>query len=164
MNEREIPNYWPGRCFVCSRINTQGLHLRFWLSEDVCFTRCTIPDYLCGLDGLVHGGIIATLLDEVSAWTIIARLARLGMTRETSVRYFKPVPTNTELVVEGEIVNRRERGVDVRSAIRSSDGALLAEADSNWILPSLSTIAKITGAEESALREFVAHYCGMEEQ
>jgi hypothetical protein len=80
LNQREIPNYWQGHCFGCSQTNTHGLQLRFWLSGEGCFTRCTIPERLCGWDGLVHGGIVAALLDEVAAWTIIARLGRLGIT------------------------------------------------------------------------------------
>ena len=99
MNDREIPNDWTGNCFGCSRKNTQGLRLRFWLSEEGCFTKCTIPDHLCGLDGVVHGGIVTVLLEEVAAWMITACLSRLGITREISVRYLKPTRTNAELLV-----------------------------------------------------------------
>jgi uncharacterized protein (TIGR00369 family) len=158
LNQREIPNYWQGRCFGCSRTNTLGLQLRFWLSEHGCFTRCTIPDYLCGWDGLVHGGIISALLDEVAAWTIIARLARLGITREVSIRYVKPVPTDTELVVEGQIISQDGRNAVLRSTIHSTDGTLLAESESSWMFPRLSSIAKITQIEESTLQQFLARY------
>jgi len=158
LNQREIPNYWQGLCYGCSRTNTQGLQLRFWLSEHGCFTRCTIPDYLCGWDGLVHGGIISALLDEVAAWTIIARLGRLGITREASIRYLKPVPTNTELVVEGQITIHDERSAVLRSTIHSTDRTLLAEGESSWMFPRLSSIAKIGEADESTLQQFLARY------
>lgn len=158
MNQREIPNYWPGRCFGCSQTNTQGLKLRFWVSEQGCFTKCTIPDHLCGFDGLVHGGIIATLLDEVAAWTLIACLARLGITREISTRYLKPVPTNTELLVEGQIISHDERNAVLRSTIRSADGTVLAEGESKWMFLKPSSLAHIAGVDEPTLQQFLAIY------
>ena len=158
MNEREIPNYWQGNCFGCSRTNTHGLQLRFWLSEHGCFTKCTIPDSLCGLDGLVHGGIIALLLDELAQWTMIGRLGRMGLTREISVRYLKPVLTNTEIIVEAQIISQDDKEVVLRSTIHTIDHVLLAEGESKWLLASLSTIAKISNVDESTLKEFLTKY------
>ena len=155
---REIPNHWRGSCFGCSRTNTYGLQLRFWLSDQGCFTKCTIPDHLCGIDGLVHGGILATLLDEVGEWTVISRLGRFGMTREISIRYLKPVQTNTELLVEGQIISHDDRNGDLRGTIHSVDGTLLTESESKWIFPSLYSIAKTAKVEESVLQEFLLKY------
>ena len=156
MDEREILNFWPGRCFGCSQTNSQGLQLHFWRSEQGCFTRCIIPDYLCSFEGLVHGGIIACLLDEVAAWTIIARLARVGVTREMSIRYMKAVPANTELLIEGEIISHDERNAVLHSTVRTADGALRAEGKSEWMLPRLSNIANMAGVEETTLLQFLA--------
>jgi uncharacterized protein (TIGR00369 family) len=155
---REIPNHWKGHCFGCSKTNMYGLKLRFWFSEQGCFTKCTIPDHFCGIDGLVHGGILATLMDEVGEWSIISRLGLFGITREISIRYLKPVPTNTELLVEGQIVSHDDRNGVLRGTIRSADGTLLAESESKWIFPGLSTIAKITKVEEPVLQEFLSNY------
>lgn len=158
MDYPEIANVWPGRCFGCSPTNAHGLRLRFWRSERGCFSRCTLPDHLCGFDGIAHGGIIATLLDEVSAWTLLARLGRLGVTREISIRYIKPVRTGTELWVEGEIVGHDDRSAAVRATIRPSGAsphAVLAESESRWALPKLSSIARMTGLDEPALQEYL---------
>ncbi len=158
MSEREVPNYWPGRCFGCSTTNPHGLHLRFWYSEHGCFTKCIIPDYLCGPEGVVHGGILVLLLDEVAAWTTIAQLGRLGMTRTMSIQYFKPARTNTEIVVESQIISHDDKNAVQRSTVRSADGDLVAESRSEWILPRLSTIASVTSADEATLQEFMAKY------
>lgn len=155
MRQREVPNYWPGKCFGCSPRNHQGLQLRFWLSENGCFTRCSVPSHLCGFDGLVHGGIISTLLDEVGAWTIIARLQRFGITRGITVRFLRPVPTEVELLVEGEIISHDDRSAVLHSTVNLGDGELLAEADANWMLPSLSTIARLSGVKESELQRIL---------
>ena len=158
MSEREVPNYWPGHCFGCSTTNPHGLHLRFWYSERGCFTKCTIPDYLCGIDGIIHGGILALLLDEVAQWTNIARLGQLGMTRNISIRYLKAVRTNTEITVESQIISRDERNAVQQSTIHTADGTLVAESRSEWMLPSPSVIARVTSADETTLQQFLAKY------
>ena len=158
MDEHEIPNYWPGNCFGCSRYNLQGLHLRFWLSEKGCFTRCNIPEHLCGIDGLVHGGIITMLLEEVAQWSIIAHLGRFGITREISVRYLRHVPTNSDIAVEAQIIKKDEKYVVLHSTVNNSDGVLLVEGDSSWLLVTPSVIAKIAAVDEIILQEFLSKY------
>ncbi len=163
MSEREIPNYWPGYCFGCSTTNPHGLHLRFWYSKQGCFTKCTIPNYLCGIDGIVHGGILALLLDEVAEWTIIVYLGRFGMTRNISIRYLKPVRTNTEITVESRIISQDDKNAVQLSTIHTADGTLVAESRSEWILPRLSTIASVANVDEAILQEFLAKYSRKEE-
>lgn len=139
------------------------MHLRFWYSEQGCFTKCTIPDYLCGPEGIVHGGILAVLLDEVAEWTNLARLGRLGLTREISVRYLKPVKTNTEIIVESRVISHDDKNAVHRSTIHTTDGTLMAESRSEWILPRLSTIASVANIDEATLQEFMAKYSQKEE-
>ncbi len=158
MRDQEIPNYWKGQCFGCSTMNSYSLRLRFYLSENGCYTKCSIPDYLCGIDGVVHGGMIALLLDEVSQWTMIAQLGKIGLTREISVRFLKAVPTNTEIVVEARIDAQDEKETVLRSTIHSKDNDLLAEGESRWIMVHPSIIAKVSKVSESQLKEFLAKY------
>jgi len=158
MTEREVINYWKGRCFGCSTTNEHGLKLRFWFSQQGCVTKCVIPDYLCGIGGLVHGGMIYLLMDEVCEWTIISRLGRFGVTLEMKVRYLSPAEVNTEIVVEGQIISHDDRNAVMRATVHSLDGKLLAESQSKWMFPSLSSLSKIGKVDESMLREFMTHY------
>ena len=155
MGLREIPCNFSTNCYGCSRNNPRGLQLRFCLSDQGCLTRCSIPGYLCGFDGLVHGGIIATLLDEVAAWTNFAYLLRIGVTLEASVRYLKPVPTETEILLEGKVVRHDEKSSVIASTIRSAEGTLLTESQSKWLLPDYSTLARVTGIDEQTLEKTV---------
>ncbi|MFX0015312.1 MAG: PaaI family thioesterase [Promethearchaeota archaeon] len=151
---RKIPNLWEFNCFGCSSTNKYGLQLQFYLSGDnECFTECKISDQYCGFNGFVHGGIITTLLDEVAAWTIISQLFKIAITHEITTRYLNPVPTNTIIRVAAEIVSFNEKVVDVRSKITSENGLLLAEADSKWLIPSISTLAKVAGFPEKYLAQ-----------
>jgi acyl-coenzyme A thioesterase PaaI-like protein len=156
----EMLGEWPGGCFGCSPNNAHGLQLRFRRTEMGCATRCTVPDRLCGFDGLVHGGIIATLLDEAAAWACIARLGRLGLTRGMTTRYLKPVPTNTEILVEGRIISHDMHNAVISSSIHSTEGLLLAEAESSWAFARLSRIASVAGVDEKILQQFLDECSG----
>ncbi|MGA2318727.1 MAG: PaaI family thioesterase [Thermodesulfobacteriota bacterium] len=158
MKDQEIPNYWTGQCFGCSTVNSNSLRLRFYLSENGCYTKCSIPDYLCGIDGVVHAGMIALLLDEVCQWTMIARLGKMGLTRGISVNYLKPVPTIREIVVEAKVETQDGKHAILRSTIHSKDNELLAEGECRCVMVHPSIIAKISKVDESELKEFLAKY------
>jgi uncharacterized protein (TIGR00369 family) len=160
MNATEAPNgepvagRWPGRCFACS--NPAGLNLRFWHTEEGAMTRCRIPADYCGFDGLVHGGIIATLLDETSCWALFARLGRLGVTREMTTRFLRPVAVDSDLVVTGRVLEHDQRGAVVTVSLCDAAGALLAEGESSWSFPRLSRIAHLAEVPEKTLERFLA--------
>jgi hypothetical protein len=147
----EIPNSWEFNCFGCSPRNEHGLQLRFFLSNRGCFAEYAVPDYFCGFSQLVHGGIISSILDEVSAWAIISHLLRVGITREITTKFLNPVPAKAQIRVEGEIIRSDDKSAVVQSRITSKDGKLLAKAESTWFLPSTSTLAKIAGMDKEKL-------------
>jgi acyl-coenzyme A thioesterase PaaI-like protein len=153
--QREILGQWPGHCFGCSPNNPYGLQLRFTRAAQGCDAICTVPDRLCGFDGLVHGGILATLLDEAAAWAVIAHLGRLGLTREMTTRYLKPVPTSTEILLNGRVTSHDGHKAVVWSAVHAIDGTLLAESESSWAFAKLSRIASVAGVEENILQRFL---------
>ncbi len=158
MNEYEIPNYWKGNCFGCSATNANGLRLRFWLTEEGCLTKCVIPEEYCGIDGIVHGGFVTLLLEEVAQWTIVARLGKIGITRQILVRYLKPVPTNVDLLVRAHVADLEERDVILQSSIHSEEDVLLAKGESRWLLASPATLTNLSSVEEAMLEQFLAHY------
>ena len=158
MNDKEVPNFWEGKCFGCSKTNAHSLGLRFWLSEQGCYTRCVVPDYLCGFDGIVHGGIVAFLLDEVAQWTMISLTGKMGLTREITVRYLKPILTNTEIIVEGKIADQNGKNVLIKSTICSDGQSLHAESEIGYYLADLAMIAAVSGVEEITLQKFISNY------
>ena len=146
---------WPGSCFVCSEGHPHGLGLRFQHTEDGVVCVCTVSDSFCGFDGMVHGGIISTLMDESAAYALFARHGKLGVTRDMSTRFIKPVPTNTELRVVGRVVSFTPPGAEVSMAIYDAAGELLAEGKSSWSFPRLSRIAALAGVKEEVLQHFL---------
>lgn len=158
MKEYQLPKHWDGNCFGCSSKNEKGLQLEFWMMDSACHTHFKVPEYMCGFDNLTHGGIIALMMDEVAQWTLIGALGRMGVTRDLSVRYRRPVPTETELVVEGRILDESENNVLIGLSIMDADGTVLADGESNYAMADLAKIAEISGSNEEQLREFLSKY------
>jgi uncharacterized protein (TIGR00369 family) len=83
--------------------------------------------------GFVHGGIVATLLDEVMAK--VSRFARdYAVTAQLTIEYLKPVPVDEELIVNGWEVERNGRNLLREGEIRDASGALLARGKGRFVL------------------------------
>ncbi len=116
-------------CFICGDHNPIGLHAVFTTDPEKgrAETRVRIPEHFQGWQGIVHGGILSALLDEICAQACMARGLQV-VTSEMRLRYRKPVPTGTEITVIGEIVRDRRRLIDVRGIIEL-EGETVTEAE-----------------------------------
>ena len=118
-------------CFVCGRKNPHGLYMTFYDNgnNEVC-SEYTVSEEYQGYPGVVHGGVVAAMLDEV-----VARVAMIGdphhfmMTVKLAIKYRYPVPTETPLKVIGRIIRLRGRLGKAVGEIYSPDGTLVAEAE-----------------------------------
>jgi len=118
-------------CFVCGLESEVGLKLRFDDDGvDQVHALYTVARRYQGYPGVVHGGVIAAMLDETAARTsMINDHDRFMMTGKLDLRYRKPVPVETLLTLVGHLVRDRGRMVEAHSEIRLPDGSLAAEAD-----------------------------------
>jgi len=84
---------WQGEynCFGCSPYNDSGLQLEFWDSGDALVTRWKPGNHLAGWNNILHGGIQATIIDEIASWVVFTKCKTSGVTSELNVRYLKPV-------------------------------------------------------------------------
>jgi acyl-coenzyme A thioesterase PaaI-like protein len=121
-------------CFVCGVDNPLGLGLAG--ESDGRVVRAPIrfrPEHI-GLAGTVHGGLVATVLDELMVWSCGVVARKLAYCAELSVRYRRPVPPETPLLGLGEIVaERRDRLFLTRGELRDASGTLFAEATGKYI-------------------------------
>ncbi|MEM2144370.1 MAG: PaaI family thioesterase [Candidatus Jordarchaeaceae archaeon] len=86
-----------------------------------------IPKKYEGWSGIAHGGIIATLLDELMAWSVRTRGYRT-VTAEMTVRFRKPVPVERKIFGSGWMIGDEGRIVFCRSQLLDESGIVLAEA------------------------------------
>jgi len=125
-----------GNCFVCGEKNPGGLKLNFEIdkaSKTLKTTFTASPVYQ-GYDGIVHGGILSTLLDEAMA-KLSYELGYQTVTASLEVRFLRPAPILQPLLVTGEIVEVSRRLVKAKSRIAKEDGTTLAEGTSRLVRP-----------------------------
>jgi uncharacterized protein (TIGR00369 family) len=128
-----FPHSAHNRCFGCGPANPTGLHLEFMRAEDgsiVC--EATVPDRFEGPSGLLHGGIIATLLDEAMSKAVRAS-GRTAMTRQMEVDYRRPIPSGAQIRIEGRIERSEGRKHWTEARILDTGGTALARGKGLFI-------------------------------
>jgi acyl-coenzyme A thioesterase PaaI-like protein len=106
----------PHRCFACGTLNTQGMGLELHVERDRSWTELSLEPRFQGWDGIAHGGILCTILDEVMAWSL-AGADNWGVTARMNVEFRKPVPLDTPLRADGWITRERRRIIDTAGRI-----------------------------------------------
>ncbi|MGA2728996.1 MAG: PaaI family thioesterase [Terracidiphilus sp.] len=115
------------RCFGCGKANAGGLQLEFLLAPDgTVICPATIDDRFEGHPGFLHGGIIATLLDESMSKAVRAK-GLTAMTRHMEIDYRRPVPSGTLIRIEGRVVRSEGRKHWAEAGILDNEGKALAQ-------------------------------------
>lgn len=127
---KEVAKY--AHCFVCGDRNDHGLKARFFFDGEKAFTEIKAAEAFEGYSGIYHGGILATLLDEVMIKSILAGSV-FAVTAELSVRYLAPVSVGDELIFTGWITRRKRRVYLAEGEARGRDGTLYATASGKYI-------------------------------
>ncbi len=120
-------------CFICGLENPVGLKLRIYETEPgVIETTYTAPEHFQGYPGVLHGGIVATILDEISGRAHMgpADNPRFMFTAKLEVKYRKNVPTQKVLRIVGKAGKSKGRMAEGWAGIYEAEsGELLAEAN-----------------------------------
>ena len=127
-------------CFACGKGNPDGLGLRFEYPEPGrCRAEFVAIKKFQGWQGVLHGGIISTMLDEAMAHALGG--SELGgggsgaVTAELVVRFKKPVPIGARIVLEGNVAGSNGRVVEASAEIKGESGEVLASATGKLVKP-----------------------------
>lgn len=115
-------------CFGCSPDNENGLQMQF--VEDGEFLTCEWEPrgFLQGYHNVLHGGIQATLMDEIASWFVQIKLKTAGVTSSMNIRYRKTVPSNQgKIHLRAKLKSIRRNLADVEVELLNADGGLGAE-------------------------------------
>jgi acyl-coenzyme A thioesterase PaaI-like protein len=119
-------------CFACGSDNPIGLHLQFqddaWAAQTEFMPT---PEYQ-GYAGILHGGLISTLLDEVMARPLVMQGIR-AVTAKMEVRFRKAAPIGTKLVARAELTGQRGRIYEMKAVLSTGDGDPIAEATATFM-------------------------------
>jgi acyl-coenzyme A thioesterase PaaI-like protein len=122
----------PHNCFACGELNEHGLHLDLHVEGDRCWTQLALPDRFQGWEGIAHGGILCTILDEVMAWSLAAT-DNWGVTARLNVAFRKPVALGRPFRAEGWVTAPRRRMIETAGRIIDADGTPLATAEATYV-------------------------------
>ncbi len=121
-------------CFVCGESNASGLKLRFTADDGKVTTRFTPSSEHIGFKNTIHGGIIATLLDEIMVWACAVQTSRFAFCAELNVRFLKPLQPGQASTAVAELVeNRRDKIYYAKAELLDADGTMVATATGKYL-------------------------------
>ena len=123
----------PHNCFACGSLNTSGLRLALHVEAGRCWTDLELARQFEGWDGIAHGGILCTVLDEVMAWSLVSE-DNWGLTARMSVDFRRPVEIGKPIRAEGWITARRRRLIETAGRIVAAEtGVELATGTGTYV-------------------------------
>lgn len=121
-------------CFACGQENPIGLRMKVGYEGDEAVCRITLGEHYQGWADITHGGIVATMLDEIMAYAVI-HFAGQGLTISMEQKYRKPVPLGRELLLKGRVESiSGRRAVSTAEVYLAEGDTLLAEAKARWLM------------------------------
>jgi uncharacterized protein (TIGR00369 family) len=122
-----------GFCVACGPLSTIGLKLTFAAAQDKSVTsRVVVESRFQGWRGVVHGGVVAMLLDEAMAYAAGAH-GVIGVTGEMKMRFRNAVPVGAPLLLRGNVLWRRRGVLGIEASVSDESGRLLASATGSFV-------------------------------
>ncbi|MBP9015838.1 MAG: PaaI family thioesterase [Candidatus Atribacteria bacterium] len=120
-------------CLFCGSQNPYGFHLVFRQEDAFTVTETSVPWYYQGFKGVVHGGIVAALLDEVMSHSL-KNAGIEAVTGTLEARYIKPLLTEKPLLARGEILKREGRIIEAQGEV-IQEGEVVARGKGVFVVP-----------------------------
>lgn len=129
---KELPH--TRSCFGCGESNRLGLKLRFYDHGTTVQAKYTPGTEHAGFKGVTHGGLLATVLDEVMVWACAVRTKRFAYCAEMTVRFLQPVTPGVELTAIGRLAeDRRGRLFQAHGELVDSSGTVVASSTGKYL-------------------------------
>jgi uncharacterized protein (TIGR00369 family) len=133
----------PHNCFACGTLNEHGLHMDLHFEQGRAWADLVLDSRFEGWMGISHGGIIATVLDEVMGWALVGE-ETWGVTARMTVTYRRPIPIGMAIRGEGWVVRSRRRVIDAAGRIVDRGGNELATAEATYVAVDAARRAELT--------------------
>jgi len=145
---KKIINPWVRRqgydCFGCCPTNPFGVHMQFFEDGDDVVSLWKPQSHYQGWINTMHGGILATLIDETAGWVVFRKLQTSGMTSHLDVSYKKPVSTDDPtLTIRGHIAEQRRNVVFIDVTIKNAAGEVCVTARATYFCMSPTRAAEM---------------------
>lgn len=132
-NHKEFALSRWNKCFGCGESNPCGLKLKFKWAGEKAVAEFTPGEMHGGWPGIVHGGLLATMLDEAAGWCALEK--GIGMvTAKMEVLFRNPARIGVPLVISAMITRANTKRFEAYSDIKTKEGTLIAECNSVYII------------------------------
>lgn len=115
-------------CFACGKDNPNGLQMKFSFAGDKYIAEFTPHEYHQSYNNRLHGGLIATLLDEAMGSYVNELTGKEAVTARIEIRYRQAVPIGEPIKVVGSLIKNKGRLYEMKGELFLADGSLAAEA------------------------------------
>ncbi len=122
-----------GYCFACGKNNPIGLKLDFKIISNQFIAKTTVDKNYQSYGGVVHGGILTTMLDEAMGGYLF-KTGEPAFTGKLEVRFRKPTPTGEPITIRGWVVSRKRNVVEMKSEITLDDGSVSCEGTAKMVI------------------------------
>jgi uncharacterized protein (TIGR00369 family) len=129
-NERMKTNNY---CFVFGKENPKGLKAKFISYNGKAKAEMILDKEYQGYSGIIHGGIIAALLDEACAYATIS-LGYYTVTAEIKIRYKKILKVREKIIIEASAEQIKSKLIQAKAQIKDSKDIIIAEAEGKYII------------------------------
>ncbi len=120
-------------CFVCSKINPKGIHLEIECSKGIALAKFSIEREYEGYPGIVHGGILASILDDVMG-NIKFNEGYIAYTCELNIKYLKKCKIGENLFAKAWVKNSSHRIFETEGEITGYNGVLRVKAEAKYFI------------------------------
>ncbi len=122
-------------CFGCSRDNPIGLQLKCFSQEDGTWATYFVPgSFHESFSGVMHGGLVITILDELIGLHLLQGLGHRAVTARITARFRKPIPIGQRIKFVSRIAEERQRFYQVEAWAELPDGQKVVEAVADMML------------------------------
>jgi len=116
-------------CFACSQENPIGLKLRPVYDGEKVTAEFTAGKFHQGWNDVVHGGILYTLLDEVTAYAMLCHGIEFGVTAKSEIRFKQVAPLNEPIQASAWVTKLTKRLVEAKGVLTLKDNTVIVDGD-----------------------------------
>lgn len=121
------------KCFGCGESNPGGLKMKFKWDGQSAIAEFTPGEMHAGWPGVVHGGLLATMLDEAAGWSALEKGIDM-VTAKMEVLFRHPARIGVPLIITGTITRENTKRFEAYADIKTKDGTVIAECNSVYII------------------------------
>jgi len=121
-------------CFGCSPGNSIGLHMEFYTDGETVVSEWQPQAQFQGYVNVLHGGIQATIMDEIASWLVYALLDTAGVTANLNVNYIKPVYVSGPIQVKAVLKEQSDRKAIIKVEIINDKDVICSNGEVEYFL------------------------------